>query len=145
MVISKHGGWLLLAALAGAHAAADDPGGAGRPIYRCNSGDAVTFSDRPCDAAAEVYAATTPLNTSEPPKAESRPRTAAPTRPARAVARSGGQRNEQASLAEKCQRIQQSLRDIRSKMRAGYTVKEGERLRERRARLDQQRRSAKCR
>jgi hypothetical protein len=144
MVKSKRGRWLLLAALAGAHATADDSGGAGRPIYRCNSDNGVTFSDRPCAAAAEVYASATPLNTFEPPKVEPRPRPAATNRP-REAAGFDGQRNDQAKLAEKCQRIQQSLRDIRSKMRAGYTAREGERLRERQAKLEEQRRSAKCR
>lgn len=44
----------------------------------------------------------------------------------------------------KCAKLDQSLRDVRSKMRAGYGVKEGERLKARQRQLAGQRRMQKC-
>jgi hypothetical protein len=44
-----------------------------------------------------------------------------------------------------CERIRNSLRDVAARMRAGYDVKQGERLRERKAKLEAQRRAQKCR
>lgn len=150
--MSRYRGWLLIAALLSTHVQADEVGDSARTIYRCKDGDTVIFSDRPCAAAAEIYEAETPLNTFDAPKSEPRSRPSAVARPRsdadakrRAAARGNREAELEAKLAEKCQRIQASLRDIRSKMRAGYTAREGERLREREARLGEQRRVAKCR
>jgi hypothetical protein len=44
-----------------------------------------------------------------------------------------------------CDRIRNSLKEVAQRMRAGYDVKQGERLRERKAKLEQQRRAQKCR
>jgi hypothetical protein len=41
--------------------------------------------------------------------------------------------------------MRKSLKDIAARMRAGYSVKQGERLKERKAQLEQQRRAQKCR
>lgn len=143
MSSSNHGWWLVLA-LAGAHAAANSADSAGRPIYRCHSGGATTFSDRPCDAAAEIYQSATPVNSYEAPKSVSPARGGTAARP-RVDTRFDRESASRAKLQEKCRRIQQSLRDLRSKMRAGYTAREGERLRERQTTLEEQRRAAKCR
>ena len=135
----------MLAALAivAQYAVADDPGAKSRPIYRCKAADAVTFSDRPCDAAAEVYEAGARVNTYEAP--DFAPRASiAPAVKARGR-ESDSEAKARAKLLERCERIQQSLRDIRSKMRSGYTAKEGERLRTRQTKLQNQRRAAKCR
>jgi hypothetical protein len=51
---------------------------------------------------------------------------------------------DQARHKAECERVTQSLRDIRSKMRAGYNAREGERLRERQDKLEQKRRAAGC-
>jgi hypothetical protein len=41
--------------------------------------------------------------------------------------------------------VRSGLKDVAAKMRAGYDVKQGEKLRERKDRLEQQRRAQKCR
>lgn len=44
-----------------------------------------------------------------------------------------------------CARLEQGLRDVRSKMRTGYGAKEGERLKQRQRQLNNRRRLEKCR
>lgn len=139
----SHRGWLLLWVLASASAPAGDDQSATRSVYRCSSGGATVFSDRPCDASAELYRSESPINTYTPadnPPTSSRP---AGKRP-RADPQAGRRAADQAKLAETCRRIEQSLADIRSRMRAGYKAGEGERLRARQAKLREQRRAARC-
>lgn len=142
MDMSNHGWCLVLVALAWTSAGAGEA--QARPIYRCSSAAGVTFSDRPCDAEARVYETQAPLNTIESPKIAPRLR---PTESARLRRDPDSDRQAaaRAKLAEKCRRMQQSLRDIRSKMRSGYSAREGERLRERQNKLEEQSRAAKCR
>jgi hypothetical protein len=52
---------------------------------------------------------------------------------------------DQVRYATACERIRNSLKDIAARMRAGYDAKQGERLRERKTKLEQQRRAQKCR
>jgi len=54
-------------------------------------------------------------------------------------------RGATAAVAAACERLQNSLRDVAARMRSGYNVKQGEQLRARKARLEQQRRAGKCR
>lgn len=120
-----------------------------RTIFRCEIAGVRTFSDRPCGSAPATGPGTIelgPLNilesstaaaVSSPAKAKktSTPRTAASQRSVAAGA---------AAKAGACGRIQQSLRKITSKMRAGYTAKEGERLRERKKDLEEKGRAQRC-
>lgn len=124
------------------------PGNA-RTIFRCEIAGVPTFSDRPCDPAVESR--TTELNAVNviaPPtvdaaaesvqlgKRSMRGNSAVPGQPVAA---------SNAAKADACGRIQQSLRKITSKMRAGYTAKQGERLRARKQDLEEKRRLQKCR
>jgi hypothetical protein len=134
-------GWLLLMLLASASAPAGE--GAARSIFRCSVGDTTVFSDRPCGADAEVHEMESSVNTYTPSEIEPRSSRPAAKRP-RADAQAERRAADQAKRAQTCQRIEQSLRDIRSRMRAGYTASEGERLRERQTRLREQLRAARC-
>jgi hypothetical protein len=137
----SHGEWLLLILLASASASAGE--GETRSIFRCTVGDTTVFSDRPCDANTEPYRSESSVNTYTPLPIEPRspPPTSKRPRVDPQVARRAA---DQAKLAETCRRIERSLEDVRSRMRAGYTAKEGERLRERQAKLREQHRAARC-
>ena len=113
-----------------------------RAIYRCEVNGVPVFSDRPCaPAAVEVELDPTAMNSYEPPPASA----ARPTKKSREVSRRA--EDPVATLQkrkETCERLGQRLRDIRSKMRAGYKASEGEKLKERQRRLSSQFRSARC-
>lgn len=124
-----------------------------RSIFRCEIAGVRTFSDRPCGSAvrsptaepdtvelgtlnileSRAVATASPAAKSGKPSA---PRASAAARRSAAAA--------QVPKADACGRIQQSLRKITSKMRTGYTAKEGERLRERRKDLEEKRRAQRC-
>ena len=122
--------------------AADAPKPGHRPIYRCELNGVLTFSDKACGGTIEVYkmefdnAEHGRATEGSPGKA----RRAAPP-PARTVADS----KQTVSLRQECERMDESVRKIRSQMRAGYDAKEGDRLRERLAHLQERRRAQKCR
>ncbi|HEY5757451.1 MAG TPA: DUF4124 domain-containing protein [Steroidobacter sp.] len=113
------------------------------PIYRCTDQGGTVYSDRPCaenaapheidDSRVTVY---TPVPT------ESRAVTAKPTEAKRAKA---GRLPDPAKHEATCAKLEQGLRDVRTKMRTGYGAKEGERLKERQRQLDRRRRTEKCR
>jgi len=119
-------------------------------VFRCTVDGVVTFSDRPCGHDAAAYesnlanvasssasdAAQAPANAGAIPSAAQSKR--APARADSSIAL------EQAKHADMCARLEQSLREIRSKMRSGYDLKQGERLRERQRRLREQSRLEKC-
>lgn len=114
-------------------------------IYRCTVGGVATYSDRPCEpGAAEYEPDTSRVSTYSPPPVS---RTAAPASPAKppAARRRASDGRDQVRQAAACERIRSSLREIAARMRAGYGVKEGEQLRERKAKLERQRRAQKCR
>ena len=138
----KFAAGMVLSVVAFGNAAGDSP-----IIYRCDINGVTVYSDQPCDAAARphqlddtrvtVYAA--------PPTAELA--TAAKTKQG-AARRSQARRNSATSHEKrqhKCDQLGRSLRDVRTKMRTGYGVDEGERLKERHRRLTAQRRVEKCR
>lgn len=116
-------------------------------IYRCTVNDTVVFADRPCgenaqqyDISAERVSSYTPVEV----KASSTSRSSATAvRTVKATAHESIAA-AQARQAETCTRIQRSLDDIRSTMRAGYRAKQGERLRERQQKLSEQRRALRC-
>jgi hypothetical protein len=128
------GGLALLSSVAGAET-----------IYRCESGDRLIYSDRPCAADAAVHISDGSRVTvyDAPPISE---RASTPRSKASKASKSA--RNTAAADAkrrEACARLEQSLREVRAKLRTGYGVKEGERLNARRSQLAQRRRSEKCR
>jgi hypothetical protein len=51
----------------------------------------------------------------------------------------------QAKHQATCGKLDQSLREVRTKLRTGYGVKEGERLKARQRQLAERRRTEKCR
>lgn len=118
-------------------------------IYRCAGDGGVVYTDRPCaggadpheidDSRVSVYtpapgagraAAATPSNPSKAKPAK-------PSKPGRAA--------DPDRHRAKCAKLDQGLRDVRTKMRSGYGAKEGERLKTRQRQLNEQRRTQKCR
>ncbi len=128
---------MLLAGARGAHANAT--------IYRCEVAEVTTFSDRPCGAESTTYVPdVTRVSTYDAPVAGKVSKPARPSARKRIAVRSSIAA-DQTKHAEQCGRIHASLRDIRAKMRAGYNAKQGERLRDRKAKLEQRRRTQRCR
>ena len=114
-------------------------------VYRCTVHDVTVFSDRPCEPAATTYEPdTSRVSTYSPPPAKPSPSSAAPPpvrkNPARTAAGADALRHK-----ETCERLRTSLKEIAARMRAGYNARQGEQLRERKARLEEQRRAQKCR
>jgi hypothetical protein len=119
---------------------------AAETIYRCESAGGLIYSDRPCAADAEVhtsdgtrvtvYDAPPISNHASPPRSKSS-RAARPARKSAAAA--------DAKHAATCAKLEQSLRELRAKLRTGYRVKEGERLKSRQHQLAERRRAEKCR
>lgn len=112
-------------------------------VYRCHINGVLTFTDRPCGPVAELHELdTSQINTFEASALPKTPRPAAgkpkrkQNRPAQAI--------DPAKRAQTCERLTQSLKEVRSKMRAGYKASEGERLKERQAKLKSQLRLARC-
>ena len=110
-------------------------------IYRCAVGGVTTFSDRPCARRRPVpyQPDTSRVSTYDPPPASRTraPAAAAAKSPATPACDRGGA--GQVRHAAACDRLRNALRDVAERMRAGYDVKQGERLRERKAKLEQQR------
>jgi hypothetical protein len=114
-------------------------------VYRCTVGGVTTFSDRPCAPEAVPYQPdTSRVSTYDPPPASRTPAPALPP-PKSPTRRRDASDADQVRHAAACDRIRNSLRDVAERMRAGYDVKQGERLRERKAKLERQRRAQKCR
>jgi len=113
-----------------------------RAIYRCESGGALTFSDRPCDARSEVHTLDSKaLNTFAPPPGGPASRSAAKPKSRK---KSSGRAADRDKHEEKCERLAQGLKDVRAKQRSGYKASEGERLRDRERKLKSQLREARC-
>lgn len=119
--------------------------GSGFPsaVYRCVVEQVVTFSDRPCDAEAKHYIPESEwVSTVEVSKP--------PTTPRRVPGRQGARAQTssiaaaQAKHKEECTRMEEALREVRSKLRAGYDVKQGERLKARDRKLNADLRSKRC-
>jgi hypothetical protein len=128
------GGLALLSTVAGA-----------QTIYRCESAAGLVFSDRPCAADAEIHTSDQGHVTvyDAPPiskrASESRSRASSAARSARKSA------SAQAKHRVACGKLDQSLREVRTRLRTGYGVKEGERLKARQRQLAERRRMEKCR
>lgn len=117
--------------------------GAQPAIYRCASGDVVVYSDRPCAAGANPHELDDSRFTVYTPPPVTTPAATAARRPK--ADRSGTRQADPARHQARCVRLEQALRGVRNKMRTGYGVKEGERLKARQRQLDEQRRTQKCR
>jgi hypothetical protein len=120
-------------------------------IYRCNSDGNVIYSDRPCAAGAVVHESDSSRVTvyEAPPISEhaSVPRPAARNKSADKRAQKNNQQSAIAAAKrqQNCAKLEQALRDTRTKLRTGYGVKEGERLKARQRQLAERRRQQKCR
>ena len=111
-------------------------------IYRCIENEVVTYSDRPCGSSASEYHASERISILDvAPPAATKPARVKP-KPARVNTASIAA--AQAKHAENCAKLERSLRDIRSKMRAGYDAKEGERLRDRQRELTARQHDLRC-
>lgn len=138
---------LLAAAMCSACAAeGSEAASAARPIYRCEIAGVATFSDRPCGPVVRPYEAGSGLSVLESSTPVAPGKAAARARPASSdiVAAPESAPAASAARAEACRRLQRSLRKIAAQLRAGYKVKQGERLREQRRELEAQRRARRC-
>ena len=114
-------------------------------VYRCTVGGVTTYSDRPCSPDAAPYQPdTSRVSTYDPPPVSQKATPVPPARTSPARRRAAGG-DEQVRHAAACERLQNSLREVAARMRSGYNVKQGEQLRARKAKLEQQRRAEKCR
>ena len=114
-------------------------------VYRCTVGGVTTYSDRPCAPDAAPYQPdTSRVSTYDPPPVS---KATLPSQPARrsSASQRGASQQDQVRHAAACERIHNGLRDVAARMRSGYNVKQGEQLRERKAKLERQRRAQKCR
>jgi hypothetical protein len=114
------------------------------PIYRCEVDGVLTFSDRPCGPESRPYSPDETLVSTydAPPRASA---TTSARKPPRERPRRDPQSANEAKRAEECERIRTALAEIRATMRAGYTAREGERLRAREAKLKQRSKARSCR
>ncbi len=112
-------------------------------IFRCVENDVVAYSDRPCGPSASEYEASdsrisilevTPPSRTKPVRIKPKP----------TKTDSVSIATNQVEHARDCAKIERSMRDIRSKMRAGYDAKEGERLKDRERTLTAQHRDLRC-
>jgi hypothetical protein len=118
---------------------------AASPIYRCEVSGVTTFSDRPCAADSSEYVPDDQrVSTVKVEHVAAATQTRPATRAKGSAPAKGSIAADQLKHKEECARIDRSLGDIRSKMRAGYDGKEGERLRERQRKLTLDRREKKC-
>ncbi|MGH8188328.1 MAG: DUF4124 domain-containing protein, partial [Steroidobacteraceae bacterium] len=116
-------------------------------IYRCEAQGVTIFSDRPCDESARVYTPdSSRISTYDaPPAAQVVDRGRKQSKPRKARARTSAGVDSAAKRAAACDKVRNALKDIRARMRAGYSAKEGERLREREQALRLRWRADKCR
>lgn len=129
-------GSLLLPQVVGAQAA----------IYRCTDEGGTVYSDRPCAGNAERHETDdSRVTVYAPPPADQRAPPKSSAKPSKATRAKAGRLPDPAKQAAACAKLEQGLRDVRTKMRTGYGAKEGERLNERRRQLDDRRRREKCR
>lgn len=120
--------------------------GAQPAIYRCAGAGGVVYTDRPCESGAnphEVDNSRITVYTLTP--AAERASAPTPTKQSKGRRAQPGRAADPAEHRTKCAKLEQGLRDVRSKMRSGYGAKEGERLKARQRQLNERRRAQKCR
>jgi hypothetical protein len=112
------------------------------PIYRCTQNGTTVYSDIACAGLADAAKIDVRVANGYTPAATPVERKAAVRSSKVAV------RDNSANLAEaqrkQCQSMKRSLDQIHSKMRSGYRVREGERLRDRESQLDERLRQERC-
>ena len=114
-------------------------------IYRCEGEGGVIYSDRACEAGADPHEIDDSRVTVYTPEPAANPASAASPAQRPKAGRSRSKKGaDPAEHRSKCARLEQGLRDIRTKMRTGYGAKEGERLKARQRQLGEQRRAQKC-
>jgi hypothetical protein len=114
-----------------------DPAGAQTTIYRCAGEGGTVYSDRPCGQNAAPHRIdNSRVTVYTPPPAVKRPVTSASAKPARPGAAKKARLPDPARHRLACARLEQSLRDVRTRMRTGYGAQEGERLKARQRLLD---------
>ncbi|HEY0683561.1 MAG TPA: DUF4124 domain-containing protein [Steroidobacter sp.] len=114
-------------------------------IYRCEGEDGVVFSDRGCEAGADPHEIDdSRVTVYTPAPVDERASAASPSKRPKAGRTKPSKAADPGQQRLKCVRLDQGLRDVRIKMRSGYGVQEGERLKERRRQLEEQRRAQKC-
>lgn len=116
--------------------------------YRCTANGRTVLTDRP-HHADECQSLDTPSsNTFVPePVQQTKPK-AVPTSSKLAKSSRSSTESiaaEQLKAKQRCQRIEQRLDQIATKMRSGYTLQQGEKLREQRRQLEESRRIERCR
>ena len=130
---------LLFGSLLLAHALEAQP-----TIYRCTGEAGTVYSDRPCAAHAETHEIDDSRVTVYTPEAADERSPAAPGKPNKPKRSKAIRLPDPAKHQISCAKLEQSLRDVRTKMRTGYSAKEGERLKARQRQLEQRRRLEKC-
>lgn len=110
--------------------------GAQSTIYRCEIDGVPTFSDHQCAPGSQAVQAT-PINTAEAVALKT-PRATPKLEPPRA------EPVKNTKHAEICAKLALSLKETRSRMRAGYSAKEGEKLRARQDNLRNRQKIARC-
>lgn len=113
-------------------------------IYRC-VGETVVYTDRPCESGADPHEIDdSRVSIYTPAPAAKRTSVAKPSKPAKAKRAKPRRAADPDRHRAQCASLDQGLRDVRSKMRRGYGVREGERLKTRQRQLKRQRRAQKC-
>jgi hypothetical protein len=118
-------------------------------IYRCESAGGLVFSDRPCAANAEIHKTDdgrVSVYDAPPISKRALEPQSKPARPGQSAQKSAAAHaRHQAKHQATCAKLTRSLREVQTKLRTGYGVKEGERLKTRQRQLAEQRRTEKCR
>lgn len=109
--------------------------GAQKTIYRCEIDGVPTFSDHQCAPGAQAVQPT-PINTAQAVTVK------APSATPKAKPRAEPVKDTK--HAETCAKLALSLKETRSKMRSGYSAKEGEKLRARQDNLRDRQKIARC-
>ena len=118
--------------------------GAQTTIYRCTSAAGTVYSDLPSAGHAETHEIDDSRVTVYTPEAAKARSPATPTTANKPKRANAIRQPDPAKHRITCARLAQSLRDVRTKMRSGYSVKEGERLKARQRQFEQRRRLERC-
>jgi hypothetical protein len=115
---------------------------AGESIFRCTTDGRTVLTDRPADAMNCQPLNAPPSNTftSEPVSRSSKVDPAPKPRDAERDSIAA----EQLKAKQRCERLDQRLDQVADKMRSGYTVRQGEKLRAQKEQLEASRRIERC-
>lgn len=118
--------------------------GAQTTVYRCAGDDAVVYSDHPCEPGADLHEMDDSRITVYTPQPIAERAAAVTAKQSKASRARSGRAADPAQHRARCDRLDQGLRDVRTKMRSGYDARQGERLKARQRQLNEQRRTQKC-